>query len=65
MAFGAQADVAKFYFYAVEAPTGCLLLIELRVAKSTGSASAIVKGTNPAAVPSFSSLIKAELANGS
>jgi len=64
MAFGAQGDLAKFYFYAVEAPTSCLLLVELQVSKSTGQASATVKGAgNAGAVAPFSALLKAELAS--
>ena len=62
MAFGAQGDVTKFYFYAVEATTSCLLLVELQVAASTGQASAIIKGAgNVAAIAPFSALLKAEL----
>ena len=61
MAFGAQADVAKFYFYAMEANTGSVLLSELQISKSTGQASAIVKSPNPAIVPRFSLLLKTEL----
>ncbi len=64
MAFGTQGDLAKFYFYAVEAPTSCLLLVELQVARSTGQASAIIKGAgNAAAIAPFSNLLKAELAS--
>ena len=62
MAFGAQGDTAKFYFYAVEAPTQSVLLVELQVSKSSGQASATVKGPNPATIPPFSALLKAELA---
>ena len=62
MAFGAQGDTAKFYFYAVEAPTQSVLLVELQVSKSTGQASATLKSPNPAAVAPLSALLKAELA---
>ena len=57
MAFAAQGDVATFDFYAVEAPTQSVLLVELQVSKTTGQASAVVKGPNPATVPPFSALL--------
>ncbi len=62
MAFGAQGDTAKFYFYGVEAMTQSVLLVELQVSKTSGAASATVKSPNPTAVPAFSALLKAELA---
>ena len=62
MAFGAQGDLAKFYFYAVELPSQTVLLVELQVSKTSGAASATVKSPNPAAVPAFSAMIKAALA---
>ena len=63
MAFGAQGDTAKFYFYAVDAPSNAVILVELQVSKSTGQSSAIFKSPNPATVPPLSALIKSELAS--
>ena len=62
MAFGAQGDVAKFYFYAVEVQTQSVLLVELQVSKSSGQAQATVKGPNPNTIPPFSALLKQALA---
>ena len=61
MAFGAQGDVAKFYFYAEDAGSKSVLLVELQVSKTSGAANATVKSPNPAAVPAFSALMKQEL----
>ena len=62
MAFGAQGDAAKFYFYALDLPSNAVLLVELQVSKTSGQASATVKSPNPQAAAAFSALLKAELA---
>ena len=63
MASGAQADVSKFYLYAVEATTSCLVLVELQVARPSGQASTVIKGDPNAAavIAPLSALLLAEL----
>ena len=63
IASGAQADVSKFYLYAVEATTSCLVLVELQVARPSGQASTVIKGDPNAAavIAPFSALLLAEL----
>ena len=63
MASGAQADVSKFYLYAVEATTSCLVLVELQVAWPLGQASTVIKGdpNSAAVIAPLSALLLAEL----
>ncbi|MEC7281169.1 MAG: hypothetical protein VXU50_03805, partial [Verrucomicrobiota bacterium] len=58
MAFGAQGDTAKFYFYAVHGPTSALLLVEMIIAK-VGHVSAIIKSASPELIAPFSAMLKA------
>jgi len=60
MAFGTVGDQTKFYFYALEAPTNAVLLVELVIAAATNAATATIKASAPQPVAAFSAILKAE-----